>query len=632
MLMTNRKIMGWLLLLPLSFGAYAQEIKDTKQDTTKQLAIDEVVVTGTRDSESIRNLPLNISIIDHHQMDSRLEPSILPSLTEQIPGLFTTARGIMGYGVSTGGSGGMKMRGIGGSPTTGMLVLIDGHPQYMGLMGHPIADAYQTMMAQRVEVVRGPASMLYGSNAMGGVINILTKTPSQDGVQGATKLAYGSYNSFTSETSSTIKSGKLTAQIVGSYNSSDGHRPNMDFEQYGGYAKVGYEFSNRWKLFGDLSLTHYNASNPGEESKPIIDNDSRITRGMASLSLENNYDKTSGALKLFYNWGHHNINNGYFDGAQPQDYLFDSHDLMVGASAYQSVHLLKRNDITFGVDYQKFGGKADNQYFDGSEKSLADVTEDNVAAYVDIRQGLGDIVTFNVGLRVDEHSKTGTFLIPQLGTSIKTSQTSEIKAIASKGFRNPTIREMYMFATQNPDLNPEELWSYELSWQERLLGGRLSYQAALFYIDGENMIESVQVDGRPKFENTGEIKNWGVELSGRYQVCNSVSLSANYSYLDMEYKVIAAPEHKLYAGVDYIKDKWWVSTGVQHIAGLYTRTGQNSVKEDPFTLWNLRCAYELSDVVRLNVRGENLLNQSYEINYGFPMAGTTVMVGVDFGF
>lgn len=87
----------------------------------------------------------------------------------------------MGYGVSTGAAGGMSLRGIGagvnaaGGPTTSLLVLIDGHPQYMGLMGHPIADAYQSMMAERVEVLRGPASVLYGSNAMGGVINIVTR-------------------------------------------------------------------------------------------------------------------------------------------------------------------------------------------------------------------------------------------------------------------------------------------------------------------------------------------------------------------------------------------------------------------------------------------------------------------------
>lgn len=96
----------------------------------------------------------------------------------------------MGYGVSNGAAGGISLRGIGGSPTTGLLVLIDGHPQYMGLMGHPIADAYQSMLAEKVEVVRGPASVLYGSNAMGGVINIVTRRQREDGVRTGVRLGY----------------------------------------------------------------------------------------------------------------------------------------------------------------------------------------------------------------------------------------------------------------------------------------------------------------------------------------------------------------------------------------------------------------------------------------------------------
>lgn len=94
--------------------------------------IDEVVVTGTRNETDVRHLPMTISVVGRQQIEKRYEPSLLPLLTEQVPGLFTTSRGIMGYGVSTGAAGGMSLRGIGGSPTAGLLVLIDGHPQYMG--------------------------------------------------------------------------------------------------------------------------------------------------------------------------------------------------------------------------------------------------------------------------------------------------------------------------------------------------------------------------------------------------------------------------------------------------------------------------------------------------------------------
>ena len=150
-----------VVFLLLSGNVIAQQT--TSQDT---LHLKEIVVTGTRNEIDLRHLPLSVSVINEEQIKNSYDQSLLPLLTEQVPGLFTTARGIMGYGVSGGGSGGMKMRGIGGSPTTGMLVLIDGHPQYMGLMGHSIADAYQSMLAERIEVVRGPASVLYGIRAI----------------------------------------------------------------------------------------------------------------------------------------------------------------------------------------------------------------------------------------------------------------------------------------------------------------------------------------------------------------------------------------------------------------------------------------------------------------------------------
>lgn len=594
--------------------------------------IEQAVVTGTRNAVDVRHLPMSVSVLNQSQIEHRYEPSLLPLLTEQVPGLFTTARAVMGYGVSGGGSGGMSMRGVGGSPTTGMLVLIDGHPQYMGLMGHPISDAYQSMMAEKVEVVRGPASMLYGSNAMGGVINILIKKQLKDGFQGGARIGYGSFNTLNSEVNASYRHRGLSALVTGSYNRSDGHRPHMGFEQYGGYAKVGYEFSEHWNAFADLNLTHFNASNPGMESRPIYDNDSRITRGMTSFSLENSYQKTSGALKIFYNWGRHNINDGYYEGGTPRDFLFNSRDRMLGATLYQSVSLFRGNRLTLGMDYQHFGGSAWNAFFNGANTEIADKTESNVAAYIDFRQSIGRSVTLDAGVRVDHHSVTGTHLVPQFGASIHPTQNGEIKLIASRGFRNPTIREMYMFPPQNPNLKPESLWNYEVSWSQRLLQNRLSYGMNIFYINGSNIIQTLPVGGRPMNINTGKIENWGAEASASFQLSSAFTVMANYSYLNMRYAVIAAPKHKLYVGADFNKGRWSASTGVQYVAGLYTSVSESATTQENFVLWNLRAAFRTTKWLEIFAKGENLLNQKYEINLGFPMPGATVMVGLNVKF
>ena len=628
--MNKKQLLFVCSLLPSAVQLPAQLLQADSTQTNRNYTINEVVVTGTRNETDIRHLPMTISVVNRSRIEQSQHESLLPLLTEQVPGLFTTARSVMGYGVSTGAAGGMSLRGIGGSPTTGLLVLIDGHPQYMGLMGHPIADSYQSMLADRVEVVRGPASMLYGSNAMGGVINIVTRKQREDGIKTNLKTAFGSYNTVIAEGSNMIRKGRFSSVVTASYNRSDGHRADMDFEQYGGYAKLGYDFSYAWNIFADVNITHFNASNPGTVTAPLIDNDSHITRGVASLSLENHYERTSGAFKFYYNWGRHKINDGYSEGESPLDYRFNSRDYMLGISWYQSAELFKGNRLTVGVDYQHFGGEAWNLFLDSRRTDIADKQEDEVAGYIDFRQNIGRYVSLDAGVRLDHHSITGTEWIPQGGVSVHLPYSGELKAMVSKGYRNPTIRELFMFPPANQDLRPERLMNYELSFSQHLLDNALSYNVCLYYINGDNMIQTLRIDGRPLNVNTGKIENWGVEAGFSYRFATAWRVAANYSWLRMKYPVISAPEHKLYVEAGYVQGRWNVSTGMQYVNGLYTSVSPDT--KENFLLWNIRGSFRVSKVVSLFVRGENLLAQKYEILAGYPMPRMTFLGGIDINF
>lgn len=612
----------------------------TSKDSTKvarSYVINEVVVTGTRSETDVRHLPMTVSVVGRPQLEASQQTSVLPVLNSQVPGFFSTSRGVMGYGVATGASGQMSLRGIGGPaqaalPTTGLLVLIDGHPQYMGLMGHPIADAYQTMMAERVEVLRGPASVLYGSNAMGGVINIVTRKMQEDGIRTNINIGAGAYGSVQTEATNRIRKGRFSSTVTASYNRTDGHRADMAFEQYGGYAKLGYDFTDNWKVWGDVNVTRFNATNPGSVMKPYIDNDQRITRGMTSFALENHYEKTSGALSFFYNWGDHWINDGYQPGGEPLQYRFNSNDQMLGVSWYQSIQLFQGNRLTVGADYFHFGGEAWNQFFDGHRETSADKSLNEVAGYVDFRQDIAAWLTLDAGARVDYHSQTGTEFIPQVGLAFHLPENAEIKAMASKGFRNPTIREMYMFPPQNPDLKPEKLWNYELSFSQRLMDNRLSYGLNVFYINGENLIIRLpNPNGSGMLnQNSGEIENWGAEANVGYQFNPVWSVMANYSWLHMENPVLASPEHKLYGGVNFRKGRWSASTGIQYVKGLYTDL--DAATKENFVLWDMQGSFKATNYLSFYVRGENLLAQRYEINAGYPMPKATFMGGVNINF
>ena len=622
-------------------SAQAQNQPKQQQDTTRY-SLEEVVVTGSRTATDIRHLSQTVSVIERGKIEQHLQPSLLPMLTEQVPGLFITSRGVMGYGVSGGAAGGISLRGLSGGNAR-VMVLIDGHPQYAGIFGHPISDAYQSQLADNVEVLRGPASVLYGSNAMGGVINVVTRKMHQDGVKTTLKAGYGSYNTLETELNNRIKKGKFSSVVTASYNRTDGHRENMQFEQFGGYAKVGYEINSHWNAYADVNITRFNSTYPGPESAPLLEGDQKITRGVVSVAVANNYGKLSGGINMFYNWGDHWINDGYTPsaGEQPQEGRFNSFDDMMGISVHQSAILFPGNRITLGFDCFRYGGEAYTEYVKGSKEGersgLVDKHENEVAGYVDFRQDFGRWLTFNAGLRVDNHSRVGAETVPQAGLSFHLPRSIEMKLSANKGFRYPILREMYMFPPQNPNLKPESLWNYEFSLTQNLLEGGFKYGANIFYIDGKNLILTLPNPSGTGMlnQNSGAIENWGVELEAAYRINAHWSAEANYSWLHMENPVVGAPQHKAYAGATWAKGNIIISSGVNWIDGLYLSVPSNNLPDglqESYLQWNMRAMYRLSESISLQARGENLLNQKYEINAGYPMPGATVMLGINLEF
>ena len=607
--------------------ASAEELADS-------LSIQEVVVTGTRNAVDVRHLPYTVNVIGRQTLTEQQQTSVLPTVMQQVPGLMVTSRSMMGYGVSTGAAGGISLRGVTGGAGQ-MLVLIDGHPQYNGVYGHPISDSYQTLMAERVEVLRGPASVLYGSNAMGGVLNIVTRSMHEDGVKTHINLGAGSYGTVQTEASNQMRSGRFSSTIAAQYSRTDNHRPNMDFEQYGGYVKLGYDISDHWNAAVDLDLTHWNASNPGSVTQPKLENDQWITRGAASLTIENHYNKTSGALSIYDNFGRHKINDGYSaEGGTPQTDFFRSKDAVGGVSWYQSAQLFEGNRVTVGLDYQHIYGRV---WYTNRETGETVTTqrrlmqsahshENEVAGYVDFRQDITYWLTIDAGLRYDHHSTAGGEWVPQAGVVLRPVETGALKASVSKGFRNPNTREMYMYGTANHDsLRAERLWNYELSWRQSL--GGFSYGANLFYIKGDNMIQAVA----GKNINTGEIENYGLELEAEYRIDSHWSVNTNHSLLHMKNPVVAAPTYKGFLGANFNYQKWSVIAGLQYLNGLYTAVGKDEQKEN-VCLLNATVNYALCKNVGLWLRGENLFAQSYEVNLGYPMPRATFMAGINVNF
>ena len=622
----NKRLIGTVAATMVSSLLFGQ---------TDTVNIQEVVVTGTRNEVDIRHLPMTVTVVGQQKLIEQNHQSILPAVMQQVPGLFVTSRAVMGYGVSGGGSGAINIRGIGGTPNTDVLVLIDGHPQFQGIFGHPISDSYQTMMTERVEVLRGPASVLYGSNAMGGVISIVTRSMKEDGVRTNVNIGGGSHATLMAEASNQVRSGKFSSTVSAQYNRTDNHRPNMEFKQWGAYAKVGYDIDEHWNVFADADITRFDSKYPGSTTAPVYGAEQWILRGVTTLAVENHYERTSGAVSVYSNFGRHKIDDGTKVDTLKTDRYFRSKDALTGVSVYQSAQLFDGNRLTFGFDYQHIFGdayytdKATDTVMTIPNKQTAKSTRHEVAGYVDFRQDVTDWFTVDAGIRVDHHSVTGTELIPQAGVVFRPMATGTLKAMVSKGFRNPTMREMYLYPPSNEDLEAERLWNYELSWRHR--NGKLSYGANIYYLKADNMIQTQPVDGKPRNVNTGEIENYGLELDAAYTLNEHWSLNTNHSFLRMKNKVVAAPDYTGFASANCNYGKLALMAGLQYVNNLYTVVGENEQTTN-FCLLNASANYQLTKNFDLWLRGENLLGQEYEINAGYPMPKATVMGGVKVSF
>ncbi len=584
-------------------------------DTIK---IEEVVVTGSPVKVNRNNIPMAVSVVTRAQIEETEESAILPILNGKVPGLFVTERGVTGFGVAQGSAGQISIRGIGGNPTTGVLILIDGHPQFMGIMGHPLPDSYVASDVERVEVIRGPASILYGSNAMGGVINIITKKQTKEGIHGLARASYGSYNTQKYMGSAGLKKDRFSTFISVNHDQTDGHRVHSDFKINNGYIKLAYDLNSHFYISTDFSLAGYKAADPGPDTlNAAFGERIDITRGYWASTLQNEFEKLSGALKLFYNFGEHNITDG-----------FHSTDKNYGLNFYESLHLFEGNNITAGVDYTSYGGMAENLFaMNGNGIQFIDTTVNEIGLYGFVQQTIAEKLTLNAGLRYQNNSVYGNQWIPSAGFAYQFTENSTWKGTVSKGFRSPTIRELFMWGP-NPALDPETIINYETGFSKLFFDRKMSAEITFFAVNGDNLIVNIPMQG---LLNSGEISNKGIEFALDAELIKNLAVNATYSYIKMKNPVFATPEHHLFFNAHYSVGKLQLMASIQQIINL-DNDPSPAVNQEDYTLLNAKAVYNITGNLKWYVSGENLLNQNYEVNRYYTMPGTTVFTGISLSF
>lgn len=578
-------------------------------------------------------LPLDVTEVSQEEIEKSGESSLLPVLVSKVPGLFATERGYAGYGVSGGSAGTVNIRGVGQSNK--VLFMIDGMPQWAGVFGHSLADTYVANGVEKIEVVKGPSSLLYGSNAMGGSINLITNRQKNDGLTGRARALFGSFTTQKFALSSGYRKDKFSATLSAQLDRSNGYRKGSEFWLANEFVQLNYAPTHHWALGGTLDMTQSHANNPGTVYEPLENMWTKIFRGTGGIYLRNTYGKFNGGLQAYINWGKHKVDDGNAPGTLPKDYLFNSTDYNMGITIYQNMNLWVANSLSVGIDFQHWGGHVWNTGKDDptviTSESKHHVNE--IAGYVMMQQGFfNDILNVNGGVRLQHGSTYGNEWVPQAGVIVKPGYSSEIKLSFSKGFRSPNIRELYLYPPANPDLKPEYMLNYEISYSQYFLNGNLMIGGALFFIDGDNMIQTTMVEGRPRNVNTGSFINKGFELEASYRILKNLIASANYSYLHTNAMTLYSPKNKLNTEITYSPGNFSFTLDETSIWSMYTGAPDNA--RESYTLLNLRVAYTVEAVVpvTLSVKVDNITNKHYEIIYGCPMPGTTIMGGVEFKF
>jgi len=423
--------------------------------------------------------------------------TVFDAVENLVPSAYVTRMGILGLGL--GESGSMTLRGLGGSPTTELLVVVDGRPDFMGLMGHPLPDFYTLTDVGSLAVTEGPASVLYGSNALGGAIEIKPSRP-LEGEHTDLMASLGSYYTGQYRLVNGARFGRWFYNLTGGLGHTNGARPDSAFRDQDGTLALGYDLSPRWRSSLEGRYGHFYVEDPGTVDDPLVGNWSQVGRGGFSWDLDNTGSRTWGLARVYSSFGHNMI----YDG-------FRSVDNSFGARIQQSYLAAPRVTIDGGTDIIRYGGSARDisTDYDYGEFHINDYAGFSRARYAATKS-----LQFNAGIRYDDNSHSGAIVVPEFGATFRLAENYSFSASVTRGFRNPTIRELYLFPAPTPTLQPERMWNYQATFQLRPISKVLAWVTG-YYSNIDNLIVTTGNYPNLQMRNTGAAINKGLETHVR---------------------------------------------------------------------------------------------------------------------
>jgi len=646
-----RNLLAVLFSLSLLVPAFGQDpAKEKEKDNPVPQGTD-VVITASRLEEPTKDVASSITSIPAADVKNAQHRMVTDALRE-VPGLDTVQAG------TRGGNTSVFLRGAASAQT---LVLIDGieaNDPIDANRGFNFANLTADNI-ERIEVLRGPQSVLYGSDAMGGVINVITHRGSGDPHASFT-LEGGSFSTYRGSVG--ISGGSNTVNYSFGASRTQSQGISAADVRLGNHEKDGYRnetFSGRIGVtplpYFDIDFVaramqgHAEIDNGGgagqDDPNHTFDSSQYLFRVAPRLKLlDGTWEQTLGF----------SLTNSKFDDNNPLDplngpnFTFSTFSSQLVALDWQhNFYVHPTQTLTIGLSFEEesgqdsgTGGSAFGPFsFDfGPEKAWTR------SAYAQYRVHLWERLTVTAGARVDDHKEFGTHgTYRGTGAYILEETATKFHATIGTGFKSPTLFELFDPTFGVPTLKPEESTGWDAGVDQTLIDGHLTASVTYFR---NNFTDLIDFDGSRgpagQYVNVGRARTDGVEVGLRTDVSKDLVLRLTYTFTDTEDKdtkeaLLRRPRHKAGFRADYdVTPGIHLNTSVLYVGKRtdsdFSTFPASTVTLGDYILWNLGAAWRISDQIEVFARGENLTDKKYQEVFGFGTTGAAGYVGGTLSF
>ena len=603
--------------------------------------IETIIVTGTSLDDTVESTGSSVSILSEDDLEEGQYRNALTAL-KQVPGLDVAQSG------PNGGNTSIFLRG-GNSEHT--LILLDGIE-----LNNPASVNRSYNLAnltleniERIEVIRGPQSTVYGSDAMGGVINLISKK-AKSGVHATARSEAGSYNTFTQVGNLSYGSKSLdvstgvTRQDIGNISGADARDGNKEQDAYSNtslstrirYAPLEHvEFANTTRY----TRTHSNLDNAGgvggDDPNRFIRNEEFFTRGDVSINLRSD-ELTPQAYIAYTRHTLEDVNDPDANSLNVLDSRYSGDIVTVGTK-------LKWAPVDWGsalVGAETQAERADSTYYsDGFFGPYEDILYGTQArtnsVFAEAKLSYEDTAHLDAGLRHDDHSIFGSRTTFKVAPALHLSTTTKVKGSVGTGFKAPSLVQLYS-SYGNRNLDAERNLGWDIGVEQNLIEDVWNISVTYFRTDYENLVTfnpSTFV-----LENIASSRTQGIEVATEAIFSDTLSGRVAYTYTDTlndatGESLLRRPRNKAATTLVYKPTKR-ISSQIQwRVYSSRFDTDFNAYPPERTTLGgygtlDLACSYAYDRSIEIFARVDNLFDKEYQDVLGFGNMGAAAYGGV----